>query len=96
MMKTVARGLLLALLTSVSTPAWASELFGKISYKGQPLKNAAISVKDKKLKTTEIGYYSVDLDPGSYMLLITLPDGATKEVKVDVFPQDTEKNLKLE
>jgi hypothetical protein len=38
----------------------------------------------------------VDLEPGAYTLTIKLPDGATKEVKVDVFPQDTEKNLKLD
>ena len=96
MMKKVVRCLLLVLLPSLSSPAWAAELFGKISYKGKPLKNAEISVKDKQIRTNEIGYYSIDLDPGSYTLAIKLPDGATKEVKVDVFPQDTEKNLKLE
>jgi hypothetical protein len=88
--------LLLIVLTVLPFPAWASELFGKISYKGTPLKNAEITVKDKKIRTNESGYYSVDLDPGSYRLSITLPDGSTREVKVDVFPQDTEKNLKLE
>jgi hypothetical protein len=95
-MKDVARCLLLLLFTSLPSPVWASELFGKISYRGNPLKNAEITVKDKKIKTNEIGYYSVDLDPGSYTLSIKLPDGTTKEAKVDVFPQDTEKNLKLE
>lgn len=80
----------------VASPAWASELFGKITYKGAPLKNAEIAVKDKTVKTNEIGHYSVNLDPGAYVLAIKLPDGAVRSEKVDVFPQDTEKNLKLE
>ncbi len=91
-----ARCLLLVVLTLLPSPVWASELFGKISYKGKPLKNAEITVKDKTIRTNEIGYYSVELDPGSYTLAIKLPDGSTKETTVDVFPQDTEQNLKLE
>lgn len=81
---------------SSALPAGASELFGKISYKGTPLKNAEISVQDKKIKTNDIGFYSVDLVPGSYSLGIKLPDGSTRSEKVEVFPQSTEKNLKLE
>lgn len=77
-------------------PLWASELFGKIIYKGAPLKNAEITVQEKKIKTNNIGYYSVNLDPGSYTLAIKLPDGSTRSEKVEVFPQNTEKNLKLE
>lgn len=88
--------LLSALWILPISPTWASELFGKISYKGAPLKNAEIAVKDKKIKTNEIGYYSVGLDPGGYVLGIKLPDGSIRNEKVDVFPQDTEKNLKLE
>ena len=88
--------LILAVGLVAATPSWASELFGKIVYKGQPLKNAEVTVKDKKIKTSAIGYYSVNLDPGAYVLGIKLPDGSSREEKVDVFPQDTEKNLKLE
>jgi len=76
--------------------ASASELFGTIWYKGKPLQNAEITVKDKKIKTNALGYYSIKLDPGTYTLGIKLPDGKVKEEKVDIFPQDTEKNLKLE
>ncbi len=81
---------------SLISPVWASELFGKIIYKGKPLQNAEVTVKDKKIKTNDIGYYSVSLDPGSYALGIKLPDGSIKTEKVDVFPQSTEKNLRLE
>ncbi len=80
----------------LSTAASASELYGKISYKGAPLKGAEISVQDKKLKTNDIGFYSVELAPGSYMLEIKLPDGSSKSQKVEVYPQDTEKNLKID
>lgn len=83
-------------LTVIPSVTWGAELFGKISYKGQPLKNAEITVKDKKTSTSAIGFYSVDLDPGSYTLSIKLPDGSTKDAKVEMFPQDTEKNLKLD
>ena len=76
--------------------ASASELFGTIWYKGKPLQNAEITVKDKKIKTNALGYYSIKLEPGTYTLGIKLPDGKVKEEKVDIFPQDTEKNLKLE
>ena len=79
-----------------SGSSWASEIFGKISYKGSPLKNADIAVNDKASKTNDLGFYSVNMDPGSYVLKIKLPDGTSREEKVDVFPQSTEKNLKLE
>ena len=79
-----------------TSPVWGAELFGKITYKGKPLQNAEIAVKDKKVKTSEIGYYSITLDPGGYVLSIKLPDGSSREEKADVFPQNTEKNLKLE
>jgi hypothetical protein len=36
------------------------------------------------------------LQSGPYTLGIKLPDGKVREEKVDIFPQDTEKNLKLE
>jgi hypothetical protein len=88
--------LILTMGAAFAAPSWASELFGKIVYKGQPLKNAEIGVKDKKIKTDAIGYYSVNLDPGAYVLEVKLPDGSSRQEKVDVFPQDTEKNLKLE
>lgn len=80
----------------VPAVASASELFGTIWYKGQPLANAEITVLDKKIQTNAKGYYSVNLDPGSYKLGIKMPDGKIREEKADVFPQDTEKNLKLE
>ena len=87
---------LMALSTAWALPAWASEIFGKISYKGAPLKSAEIAVSDKTAKTNDLGFYSVTLEPGSYVLKIKLPDGTTRDEKVDVFPQSTEKNLKLE
>lgn len=88
--------LMLIIGVAAAAPSWASELFGKIVYKGQPLKNAEIGVKGQKIQTNAIGYYSVNLEPGAYVLEIKLPDGSNREEKVDVFPQDTEKNLKLE
>jgi len=79
-----------------AAPAWASELFGKISYKGAPLKDAEVAAGDKSGKTNALGFYSLTLDPGAYTLKVKLPEGTTREEKVDVFPQATEKNLKLE
>ena len=86
----------LALSIALALPVSASELFGKISFKGAPLKNAELGLSDKSAKTNDLGFYSITVDPGSYVLKIKLPDGATREEKVDVFPQSTEKNLKLE
>ena len=83
-------------LITLSSPSWATELFGKISYKGAPLKGAEISVQGNKTKTNDIGFYSVELAPGSYTLDIKLPDGSSKSQKVEVYPQDTEKNLKID
>ncbi len=85
-----------ALSLALPVSALASELFGKISYKGQPLKNAEITIQDKKTKTNDIGYYSVNLDPGEHVLVIKLPDGSSRQEKINLFPQDTEKNFKLE
>jgi hypothetical protein len=87
---------LLALSLGLSLPASASEIFGKISYKGSPLKGAELGIGDKTGKTNDLGFYSINLDPGPYVLKIKLPDGASREEKVEVFPQATEKNLKLE
>ena len=87
---------LLVLSSSWALPAWASEIFGKISYKGTPLKNAEIGASDKTGKTNELGFYSLNLEPGSYVLKVKLPDGTSRDEKIDVFPQSTEKNLKLE
>jgi carboxypeptidase family protein len=86
----------LAALLAAGGVASASELFGTIWYKGQPLASAEITVQDKKTQTNAKGYYSINLDPGSYKLGIKMPDGKIREEKADVFPQDTEKNLKLE
>ena len=85
-------------LATIITPlrGWASEIFGKIFYKGAPLKGADLNINNMPAKTNDLGAYSVKLDPGSYVLKIKLPDGSTKEEKVEVFPQATEKNLKLE
>ncbi len=90
--------IIILLMTILLLPcsALASELFGTIWYKGKPLQNAEITIKDEKIKTNAFGYYSIRLDPGTYTLGIKLPDGKIKEEKVDIFPQDTEKNLKLE
>lgn len=87
---------LLLVSTLWALPVSASEIFGKISYKGSPLKSAEVGINDKATKTNDLGFYSINIDPGSYVLKIKLPDGATREEKVDVFPQATEKNLKLE
>jgi len=87
---------LLGLSILGASSSWASEIFGKVSYKGAPLKNADISLNDKASKTNDLGFYSVNIDPGSYTLKLKLPDGTSREEKVDVFPQATEKNLKLE
>lgn len=95
MKKYFAISLLLA-STFGAFPVSASELFGKISYKGGPLKGADVTLQDKTAKTNDLGFYSINIDPGSYILKVKLPDGATREEKVDVFPQATEKNLKLE
>ncbi|HEX5034583.1 MAG TPA: hypothetical protein VFW62_08895, partial [bacterium] len=95
MKKYFALSLLLASTFGASS-ASASEIFGKISYKGGPLKNADVAIQDKAAKTNDLGFYSINIDPGSYVLKVKLPDGATREEKVDVFPQATEKNLKLE
>jgi hypothetical protein len=86
----------LTALLAAAGAASASELFGTIWYKGQPLANAEIAVQDKKIQTNAKGYYSVDLEPGAYKLGIKMPDGKIREEKADVFPQATEKNLKLE
>ncbi|HKY63099.1 MAG TPA: hypothetical protein VJR29_06750 [bacterium] len=95
MKKYLALSLLLASMLG-ALPASASEIFGKISYKGAPLKNADVAIQDKTAKTNDLGFYSINIDPGSYVLKVKLPDGASREEKVDVFPQATEKNLKLE
>ncbi len=87
---------ILVLSISAVLPLEASEIFGKISYKGSPLKNAEISINGKLSKTNDLGFYSVNIDPGSYELKLKLPDGTSRDMKVDVFPQSTEKNLKLE
>src|SRR3989304_679071 len=73
--------------------AWASELFGTIWYKGKPLKNTEITIKDKKIKTNDLGYYSVKLDPGPYTLGIKLPDGKVREEKVDNEEKNRESQL---
>ncbi len=80
----------------LSLPTWASEIFGKISYKGAPLKNAQITVQGKTTQTNDLGFYSINLDPGSYVFTIQLPGGESRDQKIAVFPQPTEKNLKLE
>lgn len=98
-MKIMKKSVLMAfviLMLAIPYKASATELFGMIWYKGKPLPNTEITVQDKKVQTNDKGYYSVNLDPGSYTLGIKLPDGGIREEKVDVFPQGTEKNLKLE
>lgn len=87
---------ILTLSFLVTSPVWASEIFGKISYKGAPLKSADLTLNDKTAKTNDLGFYSITVDPGSYTLKIKLPDGTNHDEKVEVFPQSTEKNLKLE
>ena len=39
-------------------------------------KNAELSLSDKTVKTNDLGFYTVTIDPGSYVLKIKLPDGA--------------------
>jgi hypothetical protein len=87
----------LMLFLGYSFSVEASELYGTIWYKGKPLQNAEVAVKDNKIQTTNAkGYYSIELPPGLYTLGIKLPDGKIRQEKVNVFPQDTEKNLQLE
>ena len=80
--------------------AEASDLFGTIKLKGQPLPNAVITLKDggqeQRLKTNEQGYYSIrNLEPGKYTMTIQRQDGSTSKATVHVFPQNTEKNIDL-
>lgn len=97
-MKIIKKLVLIAFVTLLALPyeALAAELFGIVRHQGNPLPNAEITIKDKKVQTNDKGYYSINLDPGPYTLGIKLPDGSIREEKVDVFPQDTEKNFKLE
>ena len=92
--------LLLCCFLLVAVIAGASDLFGTIKFKGQPLPNAGITMKDgsqeQRLKTNVQGYYSIrNLEPGKYTMTIQLQNGSTQEVKVHVFPQNTEKNIDL-
>ncbi len=83
-------------LINASAPSLGTQLVGKISEKGRPLQGAEISFQGNKTKTNDIGFYSVDLAPGSYTLEIKLHDGSSKSQKVEVYPQDTEKNIKID
>ena len=96
MMKYIVSAAFLAAFLGTAGATSASELFGMIWYKGQPLPNAEITVLDRTVRTNAKGYYSLDLEPGSYKLGIKTPDGKVREEKADVFPQNTEKNIKLE
>ena len=92
--------LLLVCLLSVFSVAEASDLFGTIRLRGQPLRNAEISLKGEaqelKARTTESGYYSIrNLEAGNYTLTIQLPDKSARSEKVYVFPQSTEKNIDI-
>ncbi|MBI5674197.1 MAG: carboxypeptidase regulatory-like domain-containing protein [Nitrospirae bacterium] len=92
--------LLLCGFLLVAVIAEASDLFGTIKLKGQPLPNAGIILKDgsqeQRLKTNEQGYYSIrNLEPGKYTITIQLQDESTREATVHVFPQNTEKNIDL-
>jgi hypothetical protein len=87
---------LFVILIALPRLAVAAELFGTIRYQGSPLRNIEITVQGKKYHTNAHGYYSIKLDPGIYTLEIRLPDGKTREQRVNVFSEDTEKNLRLE
>lgn len=82
--------------------AEASDLFGKIWLHGKPLTGAKIELileneSIASTKTNEFGYYSFrKLDTGTYQLKIHLPDNTTRNEEVYVFPQNTEKNFKIE
>ena len=92
--------LLLCCFLFAAVTAEASDLFGTIKLKGQPVPDAGITLKagsqEQHLKTNKQGYYSIrNLEPGKYTMTIQLQNGSTQEVKVHVFPQNTEKNIDL-
>jgi len=92
--------LLLCCFLLVAVIAEASDLFGTIKVKGQPLSNADITLtggsQEQRLKTNKQGYYSLrNLEPGKYTMTIQLQDGSTRKATVHVFPQNTEKNIDL-
>lgn len=92
--------LLLFCLLSIAPIAEASDLFGTIRLSGQPLRNTELSLKSEtkevKAKTNESGYYSIrNLEAGNYTMTIQLPDKKTRQERVYVFPQSTEKNIEL-
>lgn len=93
-------GLLLCCFVSAAAIAEASDLFGTVRLKGQPLPNTVVTLKDGRedlqTKTNLRGYYSLrDIEPGKYTLVIQLHDRSTRQVPVYVFPQSTEKNIDL-
>lgn len=93
-------GLLLLCFVSITAIAEASDLFGTIRLKGQPLPNAEITLRggseELRVKTNLRGYYSLrNVEPGKYTMIIQLHDQSTRQVPVYVFPQSTEKNIEL-
>ncbi len=100
MKKNSLTSLLLCCFLLIAVIVEASDLFGTIKLKGQPLPNAEITLKggsqEQLAKTNERGYYSIrNLEPGKYTMTIRLQDRSTREATVHVFPQNTEKNIDL-
>jgi hypothetical protein len=93
-------GLLMFCFLSIAVISEASDLFGTIQFKGQPLQDAEITLKggsqEQHAKTNQRGYYSIrNLEPGNYTMTIQLQDRSTRRVPVYMFPQSTEKNIEL-
>ena len=87
-------------LLFLSATAEAADLFGVVRFQGQPLRGSEVLLKNEKhelkSKTNEKGYYSIrNAEAGNYTLTIQLPDKSTRQEKVRVFPQNTEKNIEL-
>ena len=79
--------LLLLLILFFTTNSIAGKLTGVISDdKGNPLPYASISIKEKNTGTTanQQGYYSLELNPGDYTLIVQYVGFAKQEQKIHV------------
>jgi hypothetical protein len=100
MKKSFLLGLALMILIGLVDIAQASDIFGRVRYKGRLVPDVNIEIISNgktiaKSKTNSVGYYSIrNIDPGEYILKIQLQDG-DHEMKVYVFPQNTEQNITI-
>ena len=90
---------LMVMIAFATGAAQAADLFGTITVGGKALRNANLMLKSGRevpARTNQFGYYSIrNLPPGEYTLMIKIPDGTSRPVKVRIFPQNTEKNINL-